>query len=202
MGDESCGEYYVSRTAPPSSGASSSTSTLRNSNLKEHPRDNIRPHASGLSRPPSYHLALRYLQTRKTMTETPAPEGAPAPAVTFKKRGARPKTNIRKREKPESDSSSSEDDAAQSRKSKKRQQGPEAGAKKPDDLFATVFEAERNVDLGATNDATKERTKIGPTQASTNVRMTTMIDYAPDVCKDVCPPSAPLHPTVDRKERC
>lgn len=123
------------------------------------------------------------------MTESPAAESAPAPTVTFKKRGARPKTNIRKREKPESSSSSSEDDAPQSRKTKRRQQGPDAAAKKPDELFATVFEAERNVDLAATNDATKERTKIGPTQASTNVRMTTMMDYAPDVCKDVCAPS-------------
>ncbi|KAL2107198.1 hypothetical protein VUR80DRAFT_5570 [Thermomyces stellatus] len=120
------------------------------------------------------------------MTESPAAESAPAPTVTFKKRGARPKTNMRKREKPQSSSeSSSEDDAPQSRKAKRRQQAPGGTeANKTDELFATVFEAERKVDLGATNDATRERSKIGPTQAATNVRMTTMIDYAPDVCKD------------------
>ena len=124
------------------------------------------------------------------MTESPATESAPAPPVAFKKRGGRPKTTIRKREKPESSSSSSEDDAPQSRKAKRIQkQAPDAGgAKKPDELFATVFEAERNVDLKATNDATKARTKIGPTQPATNVRMTTMMDYAPDVCKDVYAP--------------
>ena len=125
------------------------------------------------------------------MPASPAAESAPAPAVTFKKRGARPKTNIRKREKPESDSSSSDDDAPQSRKAKRRQQNADGAEKKADDLFATVFEADRNVDLAATNDATKERTKIGPTHTATNVRTTTMMDYAPDVCKDVCsfPPS-------------
>jgi hypothetical protein len=52
------------------------------------------------------------------------------------------------------------------------------------ELFSTVFQANRNVPLNATNDATKESTKIGPTQASTNVRTTTVTDFAPDVCKD------------------
>ena len=56
--------------------------------------------------------------------------------------------------------------------------------------FPTVFQVDRNVPLNATNDATKgsnwfdETTKIGPTQASTNVRTTTVTDFAPDVCKD------------------
>lgn len=148
-------------------------------------------------RPHNYHLRrLHCLLRRKpprhqqTMTESPAAESAPAPTVTFKKRGARPKTNMRKREKPQSSSeSSSEDDAPQSRRAKRRQQAPGGTeANKTDELFATVFEAERKVDLGATNDATRERSKIGPTQAATNVRMTTMIDYAPDVCKDVSRP--------------
>lgn len=122
------------------------------------------------------------------MTESPATEPAPAPTVTFKKRGARPKAQlVRKREKPESDSSSSEDDMPQSRKAKRRNQGaePAAGADKKDELFATVYEADRNADLKASNDATKQRTKIGPTHVATNVRATTMMDYAPDVCKDV-----------------
>lgn len=123
------------------------------------------------------------------MTESPTAEAAPAPTVTFKKRGARPKAQlIRKREKPESDSSSSEDDLPQSRKAKRRNQGgdPAAGtADKKDELFTTVYEADRNADLTASNDATRQRTKIGPTHVATNVRATTMMDYAPDVCKDV-----------------
>ena len=124
------------------------------------------------------------------MTESPAAETAPAPTVTFKKRGARPKGQlIRKRENPES-----EDDLPQSRKAKRRNQGgePAAGAAdKKDELFTTVYEADRNADLTASNDATRQRTKIGPTHVATNVRATTMMDYAPDVCKDVrtFPPS-------------
>ncbi|MBE3044420.1 hypothetical protein IMZ48_18000 [Candidatus Bathyarchaeota archaeon] len=127
------------------------------------------------------------------MPSSPVAESAPAPApVAFKKRGARPKTTSRKRDKPEpaSDSDSSGDDLAQ-RKTKRRQQ-PDAATKNTEQ-FRTVFEAERNLDLAATNDATKQRTKIGPTHTATNVRTTTMMDYAPDVCKDVRSPS--LSPT-------
>lgn len=138
------------------------------------------------------------------MTESPAAEAPAAPPVTFKKRGARPKAQlIRKREKPESDSSSSEDDLPQSRKAKRRNQGaePAAGAeKKADELFATVYEADRSADLAASNDATKQRTKIGPKHVATNVRATTMMDYAPDVCKDVCDTPLPS-PTSCRKTR-
>ncbi|KAI0400239.1 hypothetical protein F4802DRAFT_505547 [Xylaria palmicola] len=65
-------------------------------------------------------------------------------------------------------------------------------------LFPTRFEADRKVPITDTNDATKrndwydepvnkpvdEPVKKGPVRASTNVRMTTMMDFAPDVCKD------------------
>jgi hypothetical protein len=124
---------------------------------------------------------------------------APAPTVVFKKRGARPKENIRKREKPQSESESSSDDddlPVGGRRAKRRQQGlggmaGAAALKADDDLFRTTFEADRNKDLAASNDATREKTKIGPTHVATNVRSTTMMDYAPDVCKDVCAPPTP-----------
>jgi RING finger protein 113A len=131
-------------------------------------------------------------------------EGVAAPSVVlFKKRSSRPKGNIRKRlatpissqTDDTSDYPSSEDDWLQRHRVKRRHQNtgviiPTSTKNPSTELFPTVFQADRNVPLNATNDATKrsnwfdENTKIGPTQASTNVRITTVTDFAPDACKD------------------
>jgi hypothetical protein len=131
-------------------------------------------------------------------------EGVVAPSVVlFKKRSSRPKGNVGKRlATPVSsqtddtpDYPSSEDDWLQRHRVKRRRQNTgviiPTSAKNPStELFPTVLQADRNVPLNATNDATKgsnwfdENTKIGPTQAPTNVRTTTATDFAPDVCKD------------------
>ncbi|SPO07733.1 related to N.crassa uvs2 protein [Cephalotrichum gorgonifer] len=122
------------------------------------------------------------------MTGSPAatePTTAP-PVVAFKKRGARrPKENLRKREKPDSSDSDSDDEVLPGRKAKRRQGlGAEAQKDTPAEAFQTIHKADRTVDLSASNDATRERARIGPAKTSTNVRSTTVTDYAPDVCKD------------------
>ncbi len=131
-------------------------------------------------------------------------EGVAAPSVVlFKKRSSRPNGNIRKRPATPitsqtddtSDYSPSEDDWLQRHRVKRRHQNtgvitPPSTKNPSTELFPTVLRSNRNVPLGATNDATKrsnwfdENTKIGPTQASTNVRTTIVTDFAPDVCKD------------------
>ncbi|KAL1853544.1 hypothetical protein VTK73DRAFT_9003 [Phialemonium thermophilum] len=87
-----------------------------------------------------------------------------------------------------------------------------AADSKSEDLFAPSFKADPNAPITSTNDATKHsnwyeedaKTKgpakpstaaatttteskprsVGPIQAPTNVRTTTVTDYSPDVCKD------------------
>ncbi|EEP82449.1 conserved hypothetical protein [Uncinocarpus reesii 1704] len=135
---------------------------------------------------------------------------SPSPIVSFKKRRPRQKENIRKRpaspEKTSShsdgDSSSSEDISRQGHRVKRRQHNTvvtaastsETNSKANAELLSTASQASnRKVPLPATNDATKAsnwydedtKPKMGPTRtAPTNVRMTTFIDFAPDVCKD------------------
>ena len=123
--------------------------------------------------------------------------------VLFKKRSSRPEKNIRGRlttpissqDDNTSDYTSSEDNWLQRHRVKRRHRNTDViistSTKNPGtELFPTVFQADRNVPLNVTNDATKgsnwfdETTKIGPTQASTNVRTTTITDFTPDVCKD------------------
>jgi RING finger protein 113A len=125
-------------------------------------------------------------------------EGVAAPsAVLFKKRNSRPKGNIRKRlatpissqTDDTSDYPSSEDDWLQRHRVKRRHQNtgmiiPTSTKNPSTELFPTVFQADRNVPLNATNDATKGSTQIGPTQTSTNVHTTTVTNFTPDVCKD------------------
>jgi RING finger protein 113A len=131
-------------------------------------------------------------------------EGVAAPLVVlFKKRSSRPKGNIRKRPATSissqiddtSDNPSSEDDPPQRHRVKGRYQNTivvtAPSTNNPmTELFPTIFQADRNIPLTATNDATKrsnwfdEDKKIGPIQASTNVRTTVVTDFSPDVCKD------------------
>ncbi|KAF4464870.1 pre-mRNA splicing factor cwc24 [Fusarium albosuccineum] len=126
-----------------------------------------------------------------------------APIVSFKKRAPRAKTNIRKRPAPapssrdeSSDPPSSDDDdddSLQVLRAKRRHNNDnkDHGAKAlHTELFSSTFKADRDASLINQEDATKrsdwfdEPTKKGPTRASTNVRTTTTIDFAPDVCKD------------------
>lgn len=128
---------------------------------------------------------------------------ATPPVVLFKKRNARLKGNIRKRPSTPissprddtSDSPSSDSDGQQHYRFKRRQlnkgvMNPQPTKTSSAELFTTLFQADRNIPLDASNDATKrsnwfdETPKIGPTQAATNVRTTTVTDFAPDVCKD------------------
>jgi RING finger protein 113A len=127
------------------------------------------------------------------------------PVLTFKKRNAKAKANIRERPPTptlsESDDSSSEDESGHRFKRRKKNTGAvtvSSTNNKPSDtnLSATVFTADRNASITSTNDATKqsnwfdEDTKnapkkpVGPVKAPTNVRMTVVTDYSPDVCKD------------------
>ena len=127
--------------------------------------------------------------------------------VTFKKRNAKAKGNVRKRRvtlpASQSDDSSSfsenESDHVIKRSKKNRDvvvafsTNDKSSAK---DLFATVFTADSNVSITTTNDATKQSNwfdegskggpirSVGPVKAPTNVRYTTVTDFAPDVCKD------------------
>ncbi|KAF5011671.1 hypothetical protein FDECE_2246 [Fusarium decemcellulare] len=86
-----------------------------------------------------------------------------------------------------------DDDSLQVPRAKRRHNNDnkDHGAKAPNtELFSTTFKADRDASLINQEDATKrsdwfdEPTKQGPTRASTNVRTTTTIDFAPDVCKD------------------
>lgn len=134
---------------------------------------------------------------------------APTPVVSFKKRGAR-KGNIRKRPASpvasqsdnDSDYSSSEDISRQGHRAKRRQQNigvtaasTNNGKPKTDaELVPAASDASiRKAALTAKDEATKTvnwydedtKPKVGPTKtASSNVRMTTYTDFAPDVCKD------------------
>ncbi|KAI1437256.1 hypothetical protein GGR50DRAFT_685904 [Xylaria sp. CBS 124048] len=133
-------------------------------------------------------------------------DSAPAPVI-FKARGARGKANFRKRAAPPpvaSSDSESSDGSSDDKPSVAKRRKPDArgitststGKETDSSLFATRFEADRNVTLTDTNDATKrtdwydepakkgEPVKKGPVRASTNVRMTITTDFAPDVCKD------------------
>jgi RING finger protein 113A len=131
-------------------------------------------------------------------------EGVAAlPVVLFQKKSSRPKGSLRKRSATPISSQtddafnypSSEDDWLRRHRVKHGHQNtgviiPPSTKNPSTELFPTIFQADCNVSLNATNDATKrsnwfdENTKIGPTQASTNVRITTVTDFAPDVCKD------------------
>ena len=127
--------------------------------------------------------------------------------VKFKKRNAKAKENVRKRRTTQptsqSDDSSSfsenESDHVIKRRRKTRDVVAASSTNdKPSDkdLFATVFAADSNVSITSTNDATKQsnwfdedskgalKKSVGPVKAPTNVRYTTVTDFAPDVCKD------------------
>jgi RING finger protein 113A len=126
------------------------------------------------------------------------------PVVTFKKRNAKAKVNIRERPPtptpPESDGSSSEDESGHRVKRRKKNTSTvtvSSMSSKPSDkdISATVFTADRNASITSTNDATKQsnwfdegskapQKSVGPVKAPTNVRMTVVTDFAPDVCKD------------------
>jgi RING finger protein 113A len=182
-----------------------------------------------------------------TAGDVAVPTDTPTPIVTFKKRGAKNKGNIRKRpatpssQSDDSDYYTSEDESGQRVKRRKKNTGVitassasnKATAK---DHTATVFAADRSGAITSTNDATKQSNwfdegskdslssksllgttralskesqmpdgtykglanqasyiqknpdaptrSVGPMKAPTNVRTVTVIDYAPDVCKD------------------
>ncbi|KAK2742616.1 RNA-splicing factor [Onygenales sp. PD_40] len=137
----------------------------------------------------------------------------PAPVVSFKKRGPkgnirkRPASPEPTAHDSDSDSSFSEDDSNPGHRIKRRQKhagvvtaGSKSktnSAKTDAELFPNISQtANPKIPLNtASNDATKasnwydedtqQKAKVGPTKAaSTNVRMTTTLDFAPDVCKD------------------
>ncbi|RYP66359.1 hypothetical protein DL771_007865 [Monosporascus sp. 5C6A] len=133
--------------------------------------------------------------------------GAAAPLpVAFKSRAGRAKGNFRKRPAPSATTSADKDPSDSSNNSssdeepsvaKRRRHGTwaitSASSNKETnsrELFPTRFQADREVPLTDTNDATKrsdwfdEPAKKGPLRSSTNVRMTIATDFAPDVCKD------------------
>ncbi|KAJ9155395.1 Pre-mRNA-splicing factor cwc-24 [Pleurostoma richardsiae] len=99
-----------------------------------------------------------------------AAAAAPAPVAIFKKRGAKSKANFRKRPATpppassgdsSSDYSSSEDEAGHRIKRRRKNTGAVTASSKDatstaKDLSATTFEADRNVPLTSTNDATKQ----------------------------------------------
>lgn len=94
-----------------------------------------------------------------------APAGAPPMTITFKKRNARAKGNIR--ERPPSPAHSSSDDDSSSEgtsehriKRRKRNTGAVIATTTNNvppgkDISATVFKADRNASIASTNDATK-----------------------------------------------
>lgn len=93
-----------------------------------------------------------------------------APIAVFKKRGAKGKTNIRKRpatpppaasDSDDSDYSSSEDESGQRVKRRKKSAVVTASSKdaapgSSKDLSATVYTADRSVPITSSNDATKQ----------------------------------------------
>ncbi|KAH8800396.1 hypothetical protein F5884DRAFT_825062 [Xylogone sp. PMI_703] len=95
----------------------------------------------------------------------PTTDVAAPPVITFKKRGAKAKGNIKKRAAtPPSDSSeysSSEDESGHKIKRRKKNTGAvtaSSTSNKPSDkdFSATVFEADRSGNIASTNDATKQ----------------------------------------------
>ncbi|KAI0020011.1 hypothetical protein F4780DRAFT_744091 [Xylariomycetidae sp. FL0641] len=107
--------------------------------------------------------------------EAPAAETAPAPSApvaVFKRRGAKGKANIRKRpatpppaansDSDDSDYTSDEDESGQRIKRRKKNSAVVTASSKnatksaADDHSATIFEADRNVPITSTNDATKQ----------------------------------------------
>lgn len=101
-------------------------------------------------------------------SEATAAAPAEAPVAVFKKRGAKGKSNIRKRaatpppanSSDDSDYSSSEDESGQRVKRRKKTAAVTASSKDASgaakDLSATVFTADRSVPITSTNDATKQ----------------------------------------------
>ena len=142
-----------------------------------------------------------------TIQNPPPTEPQPL-SVTFKKRITKSQKAVRKRRTPSpasqsDDSSSPSSDDSDHVKIKRRKKNQDlvaassTTAKPADkDLFATVFAADANGSITSTNDATKQSNwfdedakgapakSIGPVKAPTNVRYTTVTDFAPDVCKD------------------
>ncbi|RMZ88160.1 hypothetical protein DV736_g4608, partial [Chaetothyriales sp. CBS 134916] len=129
-------------------------------------------------------------------------KAAAAPIPIFRQRGARSRTNIKKRPASptgpdHSDSSSSSDeetDTLSNARAKRRKHGTILATSTIDkvqsrDPGPTTVRADHNVPLSDTNDATKQRDwydkppKTGPIPMS-NVRVTTIMDFKPDVCKD------------------
>ncbi|KAM5350388.1 hypothetical protein ACJ41O_006893 [Fusarium nematophilum] len=127
--------------------------------------------------------------------------------VAFKRRGPRSKGNLRKRpaisEKPpnrdgstESSSSDEEDDASQGLVARRRRKGIVSASSTAEnktvteDHGPTVFSTNCDLPLTETNDATKRKdwhdqpSTKGPARAGSNVRITTTMDFKPDVCKD------------------
>jgi RING finger protein 113A len=107
-------------------------------------------------------------QTTYTMADSEAPE---APVAIFKKRGAKGKSNLRKRpatpppaasDSDDSDYSSSEDESGQRVKRRKKNAVVTASSKDAGssaagkDLSATVYTADRSVPITSVNDATKQ----------------------------------------------
>lgn len=99
----------------------------------------------------------------------PAADGPVAPVAIFKKRGAKAKANLRKRpatpppgksDSDDSDYTSSEDESGQRIKRRKKNSAVVTASSKHNPASrhesATVFSADRNVDLKSTNDATKQ----------------------------------------------
>ncbi|KAL7932085.1 hypothetical protein V8C35DRAFT_308440 [Trichoderma chlorosporum] len=124
------------------------------------------------------------------------------PTIIFKQRGARSRANVKKRLAPppgpdQSDSSASSDDDTETlsgARAKRKKHGTTIATSTIDvaqtrDHGPSTFRADRDVPLSDTNDATKRRdwydkpSKIGPKPMS-NVRLTTIMDFKPDVCKD------------------
>jgi RING finger protein 113A len=153
----------------------------------------------------------------ETKQNIAAPAEAPLMPITFKKRNAKAKGNIRERpptpvqSSSDDDDYSSEDNSGHRVKRRKKNTGAVVASSKSTvssdkDLSATVFKADRNASITDANDATKRsnwydeeskghdsknkdskdghKKSVGPVKAPTNVRMTVVTDFAPDVCKD------------------
>ncbi|KAL1886582.1 RNA-splicing factor [Paecilomyces lecythidis] len=131
--------------------------------------------------------------------------GEEPPAVSapiFRRRGARSKANIKKKPasptgSDQSDSSTFSDDENEtlsSARAKRRKYGTISAVSKTDkvqsqDHSSATVRTDRDFPLTDTNDATKRRdwydrhSETGP-MPSSNVRVTTIMDFKPDVCKD------------------
>jgi len=101
------------------------------------------------------------------MDSTTAPEVAAAPVSLFKKRGAKGKSNLRKRAatppsaSDDSDYTSSEDESGRKIKRRKRNTGAITASSKNNttsssDITATIYTADRNTIMKSSNDATKQ----------------------------------------------